>query len=386
MKRVLALILVFAMTISLTACGGSVLEGTEEASASTSAEADEGDSSALPEEEYESSDLYLAAEEAAVYQGEEEWPEMTLRFGCSAEDNSSWAQAGYYFNALMRESTGGKVQVEVYSGEQLTDGDQIAAIQGLINGTAMDISMHSSMSYANFDPRFNVVSLPYLFENYDDVDSVMSGAGGEALKEVLSEQGLVCLGIGENGFHQITNSKKPIQSLEDLKGMTIRISSNSLLMELYQEWGCNTVVSSWSETYAALKQGAAAGQENPESLIGVEAIDQVQRYISLWDAYYDCVFFCMNQKVYNHFTEEQKAVIDANAAKAVQYQKEINRTNSEELVEKWEQSSNIEVIQQEDMDTESFQKAAEGIVDWYIGQLTEKGMTEADAEAFVDNF
>jgi C4-dicarboxylate transporter DctM subunit len=286
----------------------------------------------------------------------------------------------------MRESTGGKVQVEVYSGEQLTDGDQIAAIQGLINGTAMDISMHSSMSYANFDSRFNVVSLPYLFKNYDDVDSVMSGAGGEALKEVLSEQGLVCLGIGENGFHQITNSKKPIQSLEDLKGMTIRISSNSLLMELYQEWGCNTVVSSWSETYAALKQGAAAGQENPESLIGVEAIDQVQRYISLWDAYYDCVFFCMNQKVYNHFTEEQKAVIDANAAKAVQYQKEINRTNSEELVAKWEQSSNIEVIQQEDMDTESFQKAAEGIVDWYIGQLTEKGMTEADAEAFVDSF
>jgi len=265
--------------------------------------------------DYAYSDEYVAADEAAVYEGSDEWPELTWNFDCSTGETSTWAQAGYYFNALMQESTGGKMHIEVYPGEQLTNGDQVAGIQSLMDGDMLQVSLHSNLIYANFDPRFNVVSLPYIFENYDDVDAVMDGEGGEMLKSVLAEYGLVCEGIGENGFRQITNSKKPITSVTDLSDIKMRICSNDLCAEFYKEWGCDASVMNWAETYTALQQGTVDGQENPETAINSASVQDVQSYISLWNAYYDCLFFCINGNAYNQLTDEQKAVVDANAAK-----------------------------------------------------------------------
>ena len=329
----------------------------------------------------------MASSEAAKYTGSDEWPETTWNFDCSTGDTSTWAQAGYYFNALMQESTGGKVQVAVYAGEQLTNGDQVAGIQALMDGNTLQVSLHSNLIYANFDPRFNVVSLPYIFDNYDSVDAVMAGEGGESLKSVLSEYGLKCEGIAENGFRQITNSKKPITSVADLSDIKMRICSNDLCAEVYKEWGCDASVMNWAETYTALQQGTVDGEENPETAIASASVQDVQDYISLWNAYYDCLFFCINQRAYDQFTDEQKAVIDANAAKAVEYQKTINRENVEKLVEEWTKSGAMEVTTIDKIDSDSFKNAAAGAVDWYVDQLvSQKGMSEADAKAFVGAF
>jgi C4-dicarboxylate transporter DctM subunit len=336
---------------------------------------------------YDSADEYVAADEAAVYEGEDEWPEVTWNFDCSTGDTSTWAQAGYYFNALMQESTGGKVKVEVYAGEQLTNGDQVAGIQALMDGNTIQVSLHSNLIYANFDSRFNVVSLPYIFENYDDVDEVMNGDGGQALKDVLAEYGLKCEGIAENGFRQITNSSKPITSVSDLSDIKMRICSNDLCAEVYKEWGCDATVMNWSETYTALQQGTVDGEENPETAIASASVQDVQEYISLWNAYYDCLFFCINQNAYDQFTDAQKAVIDENAAKAVEYQKAINRASVEELVAEWTESGAMQVTTLDEIDSDSFKEASAGAADWYIDQLVSvKGMSEEDATAFVANF
>lgn len=337
--------------------------------------------------DYEASDRFVAAEEAAEYTGSDEWPEVTWNFDCSTGETSTWAQAGYYFNALMQESTEGKVKIEVYPGEQLTNGDQVAGIQALMDGNTLQVSLHSNLIYANFDPRFNVVSLPYIFETYDDVDAVMEGEGGQALKDVLAEYGLVCGGIAENGFRQITNSKKPITSVADLSDIKMRICSNDLCAEVYKEWGCDATVMNWSETYTALQQGTVDGEENPETAIASASVQDVQDYISLWNAYYDCLFFCINGNAYNQFTDEQKAVIDANAAKAVEYQKTINRENVDELVAQWTESGDMQVTALEEIDTASFKEASAGAADWYIAQLvSQKGMSEEDAAAYVAHF
>ncbi len=367
MKKRMALLLAGAMAVSSMAIGVQAEE--------------------LDYPDYEASDRFVAADEAAEYTGSDEWPEVSWNFDCSTGDTSTWAQAGYYFNALMQESTGGKVQVNVYAGEQLTNGDQVAGIQALMDGNTLQVSLHSNLIYANFDPRFNVVSLPYIFETYDDVDAVMSGEGGQALKDVLSEYGLVCEGIAENGFRQITNSKKPITSVSDLSDIKMRICSNDLCAEVYKEWGCDATVMNWSETYTALQQGTVDGEENPETAIDSASVQDVQDYISLWNAYYDCLFFCINGNAYNQFTDEQKAVIDANAAKAVEYQKTINRENVDALVAQWTESGDMEVTTLDQIDSDSFKEASAGAADWYIDQLVaQKGMSEEDATAFVANF
>ena len=337
--------------------------------------------------DYDYSDKYVAADEAAVYQGTDEWPEVTWNYDCSTGENSTWAQAGYYFAALMAESTDGAVLVEVYPGEQLTNGDQVAGIQALIDGDTLQVSMHSNLIYANFDSRFNVVSLPYIFENYDDVDAVLEGEGGEALKNVLSEYGLVCLGIGENGFRQITNSKKPITSVADLSDIKMRICSNDLCAEVYKEWGCDASVMNWAETYTALQQGTVDGEENPETAIDSASVQDVQDYISLWNAYYDCLFFCINGNAYDQLTDSQKEIVAANAAKAVAYQKETNRQKVDELVAEWTESGAMEVTPLDQIDSDSFREAAAGAADWYKGTLVSNaGMSEDDAAALIAVF
>ena len=337
--------------------------------------------------DYDYSDQYVAAEEAAVYEGTDEWPELTWNYDCSTGETSTWAQAGYYFAALMNESTDGAILVEVYPGEQLTNGDQVAGIQALMDGDTLQVSMHSNLIYANFDSRFNVVSLPYIFENYDDVDAVLEGEGGEALKNVLAEKGLVCLGIGENGFRQITNSKKPITSVADLSDIKMRICSNDLCAEVYKEWGCDASVMNWSETYTALQQGTVDGEENPETAIDSASVQDVQDYISLWNAYYDCLFFCVNGNAYNQLTEEQQAVVAANAAKAVAYQKATNRAKVEELVAEWTESGAMQVTPLDEIDSASFKEAAAGAADWYKASLVSNaGMSEDEAQALIDAF
>lgn len=389
MKKALALLLVVSMTTLMTACGGSSSSGAAApAAANTDTTAATATSaSGLSYTDYESSDRFVASKEAAAYNGSDEWPEVTWNFDCSTGDTSTWAQAGYYFNALMQESTGGKVQVAVYAGEQLTNGDQVAGIQALMDGNTLQVSLHSNLIYANFDPRFNVVSLPYIFKDYDSVDAVMNGEGGDKLKGVLSEYGLKCEGIAENGFRQITNSKKPITSVADLSDIKMRICSNDLCAEVYKEWGCDASVMNWAETYTALQQGTVDGEENPETAIASASVQDVQDYISLWNAYYDCLFFCINQAAYDKFTDEQKAVIDANAAKAVEYQKTINRENVEALVKEWTQSGAMEVTTLDKIDSDSFKNAASGAADWYVSQLvSQKGMSDADAKAYVGAF
>lgn len=393
MKKKIALLLAGVMALSMTACGTSSgstttpTSGTSGAAGTATTQASASSGSA-DVQDYEDSADYPAAENAATYEGTDEWPEVTWNFDCSTGESSTWAQAGYYFNALMQESTGGKVKVAVYPGEQLTNGDQVAGIQALIDGSSIQVSLHSNLIYANFDTRFNVVSLPYLFADYDNVDSVLDGEGGQALKDVLSEYGLVCEGIGENGFRQITNSKKPITTLSDLSDLKMRICSNDLCSEVYREWGCNATVMNWSETYTALQQGTVDGQENPETAIDSASVQDVQSYISLWNAYYDCLFFCINQNAYDQFTDEQKAVIDANAQKAVEYQKAINRKDVENLVEEWKNGDQMEVTEYADIDTDSFKNASADSYTWFEDQLVSQGKfsDEAAAQEFVATF
>ncbi len=337
--------------------------------------------------DYTNSDKYNAHDNAAVYMGTEEWPETTWNFDCTTGEGSTWACAGYYFNALMQQSTKGKVKIDVYPGEQLTNGDQVAGIQALMDGDSIQVSLHSNLIYANFDPRFNVVSLPYLFEDTSSVDQVMNGTGGDELKSVLAEYGLVCEGIAENGFRQITNSKNPITTVSDLSNIKLRICSNDLCSEIYKEWGCDASAMNWSETYTALQQGTIDGQENPEPSIDSASVQDVQKYISIWNAYYDCLFFCINKDAYNQFTDEQKAVIDENAKKAVAYQLDINRESIATLVEEWKESGDMEVTDHEKIDSESFKNASTGVYDWYEKQLVEKkGMSAEEAHNYVEAF
>ena len=181
MKKWIAVLLVLAMCLSLAACGGE-----------------------------------KAADESA--QDNEEtsgFETMVLKYGCSGAEQTTWVAAGRLFGDLVSEATDGAVTVEIFSNDQLYGGNQVEGIQGVIDGTT-DVDMHSNLIYASFDDRFSAVSLPFLFATNEDAYAVLDGKGGEALSEILEEMGLHVLGIGENGFRHVTNSKREITCPEDM--------------------------------------------------------------------------------------------------------------------------------------------------------------------------
>ena len=130
---------------------------------------------------------------------------MTWKYTCSATENTCWADMGRDFGQMVSEATGGAVTVEVFAADQLTSGNQTEGIQGVMDGT-IDLSAHSNIIYSNFDKRLNVVSLPFLFSSFDDVDAKLDGDAGKAVGEVVESMGLHLLGIAENGFRHPTQS------------------------------------------------------------------------------------------------------------------------------------------------------------------------------------
>ena len=313
-----------------------------------------------------------------------DWSEMTWNFACSTTETSTWADGGRKFGELMEKATGGKVKVNVYAADQLTNGNQSEGIQALMNGDPVQISMHSNLIYSAFDPRFNVVSLPFIYDSYDDADAKFDGAAGEKLKKILGEYGLHCMGIAENGFRELTNSKHEIKTVDDMKNLKIRVAGSNLLMECYKRWGADATNMNWSETYTALQQNTVEGQENPLPAIDAASVQEVQPYCSMWDAIYDCLFFCINQEIYDGLTVEQQAVVDEAGQKAVEYERYINRSGDEEIMERWQDKNGVTITEKADMDIDSFKEAVDGVDEWFIKELQKEGYD--DAEELVDLF
>ena len=312
------------------------------------------------------------------------WEETTWNFACSTTETSTWADGGRKFGELMEKATGGKVKVNIYAADQLTNGNQSEGIQALMNGDPVQISMHSNLIYSAFDPRFNVVSLPFIYDSVEDADAKFDGEAGVKLKEILGEYGLHCMGIAENGFRELTNSVREVKSVDDMKNLKIRVAGSNLLMECYKRWGADATNLNWSETYTALQQNTVEGQENPLPAIDAASVQEVQPYCSMWDAIYDCLFFCINQEIYDGLTPEQQAVVDEAGQKAVEYERYINRSGDEEIMNRWKDKNGVTFTAKEDMDIESFKEAVDGVDEWFIEELKSQGYE--DAEELVEAF
>ena len=192
------------------------------------------------------------------------------------------------------------------------------------------------------------------------------------------------MGIAENGFREITNSKHEIKSVDDMKNLKVRVAGSNLLMECYKRWGADATNMNWSETYTALQQKTVDGQENPLPAIDAASVQEVQPYCSMWDAIYDCLFFCINQDLYDTLTPEQQAVVDECGQKAVEYERYINRSGDEEIMNRWQSKNGVTITKKEDMDIDSFKKAVEGVDEWFVEHAAKQAQRK-EAYELIDN-
>ena len=237
---------------------------------------------------------------------------ITLKAGMSGSETSPTYVALSEFKRLVEEKTDGRYIIEIYTNDQLSSGDQMKAIEMGMNNT-IDIEMHAGSLWGSYVPRVQVVSTPFLFSSYDDADKLVldpESAGYQLIEGWLGDKGVHTLGILEQGFRQLSNSKKEVLTPADLKGMKFRVPQTSILIDAFDAMGASASPMSFSEVYTALQQGTIDGQENPLSAMVTGKFEEVQKYVTMWNYSYDIFVLNASGKVWNSLSDEDKAIFD----------------------------------------------------------------------------
>ncbi len=212
----------------------------------------------------------------SLYSGVQAKTEWKMALG-DAAGGTQWA-LGERFAKLMEAYTNGEVVIHLFPNGQL--GSEQETVQNCRLGT-MDFSIVAINNITPFSPTVGLFTLPYLILSLDDAVKLTQGTIGEELAQnTIRDAGVRLLGWAYSGFRRLTNSKRPVRTLEDLKGLTIRVPKNAIMIESYKSWGINPTPMAWDETFTALQQKVVDGQDNPYITDYVMKFYEVQKYIT----------------------------------------------------------------------------------------------------------
>lgn len=222
-----------------------------------------------------------------------------------------WGIGATKFADLVKEKTDGRILVKPYFGSSLLKGAQLNAAQMLAKGV-IDCAYESTINISPVIPEANVFHLPFFINSFENLDKMKAGGSGETVFAAMEKVGLAPLAWAENGFRQITNSKRPIEKPEDLLGLRIRVVGNPLFMETFRQLGADPVNMNWGDAQTAFQQGVVEGQENPVGVLIPVQIWQYHQYATLWNYLADPLIIYWNQKQWNEFPADiQKAIREA---------------------------------------------------------------------------
>jgi tripartite ATP-independent transporter DctP family solute receptor len=223
-----------------------------------------------------------------------------------------WGIGGDRWAELVKEKTGGKINIKMYPGTSLVGGDQTKEFTALRQG-AIDMAIGSTINWSPQVKELNIFSMPFLMPDYKAIDALTQGEVGKDIFKILASKDVVPLAWGENGFREITNSKHAIKSPEDLKGLKIRVVGSPLFLDTFSALGANPTQMSWADAQPALSTGAVDGQENPLSIYTVAKLHTVgQKYVTLWGYVADPLIFVVNEQVWKSWSKsDQDAVREA---------------------------------------------------------------------------
>jgi tripartite ATP-independent transporter DctP family solute receptor len=220
-----------------------------------------------------------------------------------------WGMAGQIWADLVKERTQGRINIKLYPGVSLVQGDQTREFSSLRQGV-IDMAVGSTINWSPQIKELNLFSLPFLMPDYAAVDALTRGDVGKQIFTTIDRAGAVPLAWGENGFRELTNSKKPIKSPEDLKGMKIRVVGSPLFSDTFNALGANPTQMSWADAQPALSSGAVDGQENPMFLFTVLKMHTVgQKFVTTWGYVADPLVFVVNKDVWASWTPADQAVV-----------------------------------------------------------------------------
>jgi len=235
--------------------------------------------------------------------------QTALRINIALAQNSHYGVAIDTFAREVERRTNGRYKVQTCYSSAL--GAERESVEGVQLGT-LDLTLTSTGPLPNFVPDVAILDIPFLFRDYAHARAVLDGPIGQELLTKFPAKGMVGLAWAENGFRHMTNSKRPVNVPEDLRGLKMRTMENPIHIEAYRQFGILPTPMAFTEVFTALQQGTVDGQENPLSVITAAKLDQVQKYLSLTGHVYSPAVFLMNKAQWDKLSQADKqAFLDA---------------------------------------------------------------------------
>jgi tripartite ATP-independent transporter DctP family solute receptor len=229
--------------------------------------------------------------------------QTTMKISISIAQNSHQGAAIDAFAKSVDQRTGGRYKIQTfYAGALGAERESVEATQ---LGT-QDLTFTSTGPVPNFVPDVKILDVPFLFRDYSHARATLDGPIGQEMLAKFESKGLKALAWGENGFRHMTNSKRPINLPDDLRGLKMRTMENPVHIQAYKGFGINPTPMAFTEVFTALQQGTVDGQENPLSVITAAKFEQVQKFLSLTGHVYSPGVFLMNKGLFDKLSAADK--------------------------------------------------------------------------------
>jgi tripartite ATP-independent transporter DctP family solute receptor len=251
--------------------------------------------------------------------------EKTFKFALQNPKGHPLEMGAQKFAELVATKSGGRFKVNVFPGGTLGgDAANVSALQG---GTIEFVQLNSGI-LASQVKDFEVYDFPFMFASAKEADAVVDGPFGQKLHAKLADKGIVGLAYVELGFRNITNSRKPISTVEDIAGLKLRVIPNAINVDWVKALGANPTPMAFPEVYAGLEQKAIDGQENPLSVILANKFFEVQKHLAVTNHQYNPQSIIFSKKIWDTLAPADQKLIQDAAREAAAYQRKVNRDKS----------------------------------------------------------
>lgn len=256
---------------------------------------------------------------------------ITVRVAHTIAPDSHYQKGLEHLGKLLDEASNGRISLEIFHSSQL--GSERDAIEGVSMGT-LEMTLVSSAPLANFTNAFLVFDLPFIIQDRQKAYEWMDGPEGKKILDSVLSKGMVGLGIWENGFRMLTNSKKAVAKPEDLKGLKIRLMENPIHVGTFKTLGAYPVPMPFGELFTALQQGTVDGQENPLIIISTSKFAEVQKYLSLMGHFYVPAILLVSKDFWdNTLDDELRAIFTEAELKARAWERDFCIESEKQLAD-----------------------------------------------------
>jgi tripartite ATP-independent transporter DctP family solute receptor len=284
---------------------------------------------------------------------------------------TSWGRAANRFAAAIKYRTQGRIHITNYFEGRAFAGAQTTEFQLLQQGAA-DFAIGSTINWSPQVKELNLFALPFLFPRYSALDAVEAGDPGKHLFKLIEQNGVIPIAWGENGFRELTNSKRPIRRPEDFHGLNFRVVGIPIFVETFRALGANPVSMNFDKAQEAFRLGTVDGQENPIALIIPYRLWAVHKYVTLWRYAIDPTILAVSAKTWVSLRPEDRQILQEVGNVIMAEQKKEAREGLEDamhVVDTLEKMYQMEVTRLSPADVKAFSDKTRFVYDKWAGEV-----------------